>query len=55
MKELTEKDIDRDIRRTKKFISWMINGQFQHGISPMRFPKLTAERVEELYNVDFGD
>lgn len=33
----------------------MIMGEGQHGISPMRFPKLTAERVEELYNVNFGD
>ena len=24
-------------------------------ISPMRFPDLTPERAEELYNVDFGD
>ena len=48
-------DLDRQFRRTEKMINWMINGQFQHGISPMRFPKLTAERIEELYNVDFGD
>jgi len=48
-------NIERDIRRTKKFITWMINGQFQHGISPMRFPNLTPERVEEIYNVNFGD
>jgi hypothetical protein len=48
-------ELDRQFRRTQKFINWMINGQFQHGISPMRFPNLTAERVEELYNVNFGD
>ena len=48
-------DIDREIRRSKKFLAWMINGQFQHGISPMRFPNLTGERVEELYNVNFGE
>ncbi len=47
--------LDRDIRRTKKFINWMINGQSQHGISPMRFPELTPERIEDLYNVNFGN
>jgi competence transcription factor ComK len=47
--------IDRDIRRTKKFLQWMIMGEGQHGISPMMFPSLTAERVEELYNVNFGE
>ena len=48
-------DLDRRIRRTEKFIHWMINGQFQHGISPMLFIDLTPEKVEEIYNVDFGD
>jgi hypothetical protein len=48
-------DLDRRIRRTQKFINWMIDGQFQHGISPNKFPNLTPERVEEIYNVDFGD
>lgn len=48
-------DLDRRIRRTEKFIHWMINGQFQHGISPMGFTNLTPEKVEEIYNVDFGD
>jgi hypothetical protein len=48
-------DYEREIRRRIKFINWMITGQFQHGISPMSFPDLTPERVEELYNVDFGD
>jgi|APGre2960657404_1045060.scaffolds.fasta_scaffold79341_3 hypothetical protein len=48
-------DLDRHFRRTQKFLQWMIDGQFQHGISPMRFPNLTPERVEEIYNVDFGD
>lgn len=48
-------DLDRQFRRTQRMINWMINGQFHHGISPMRFSKLTAERIEELYNVDFGD
>ncbi len=47
--------LDRDFRRTENFLDWMIKGQFQHGISPMRFPKLTPERVEELYNVNFGN
>jgi hypothetical protein len=47
--------LDRRIRRTEKFIHWMINGQFQHGISPMVFIDLTPEKVEEIYNVDFGD
>ena len=48
-------DIERNIRRTKRMIEWMINGQFQHGISPMKFPNLTPERIEELYNVNFGE
>lgn len=48
-------DIEMRLRRSKKFIDWMICGQFQHGISPMRFPDLTPERAEELYNVDFGN
>ena len=48
-------ELEREIRRTKNFINWMIDGQFQHGISPMRFQKLTPEMVEELYNVNFGD
>ena len=47
--------LQRDIRRTVRFIRWMIDGQFQHGISPMRFPNLTPERAEELYNVNFGE
>ncbi len=48
-------NLNRDFRRTQKFLEWMINGQFQHGISPMKFSNLTPERVEELYNVNFGD
>lgn len=48
-------DLDREFRRTSKFIAWLIDGQFVHGITPMMFPDLTAERVEELYNVDFGN
>ncbi len=48
-------EIEIEIRRTIKFIQWMIDGQLQHGISPMRFHKLTAERVEEIYNVNFGE
>ena len=48
-------NIDREIRRTRKMLKWMIYGQFQHGISPMRFSNLTAERLEELYNVNFGN
>lgn len=48
-------DLDRSIRSMKKFLHWKIDGQFQHGISPMMFPNLTPERVEEIYNVDFGD
>jgi len=49
------KDIDREFRRSKKFLHWLINGQFQHGISLLKYPKLTPERVEEIYNVDFGN
>ncbi len=48
-------DIDRKIRRAQKMLAWLINGQFIHGISPMMFPDLTAERIEEIYNVNFGD
>lgn len=48
-------NLDRRFRRMKRFINWKIEGQFQHGISPMRFPNLPPERVEEIYNVDFGD
>ena len=47
--------LERDIRRTRRFLHWMIDGQGQHGITPMMFPDLTPERVEELYNVNFGD
>lgn len=46
--------LDQQFARSLAMIKWMIHGQFQHGISPMRFPKLTPERIEELYNVDFG-
>ena len=46
-------DIDREIQRSINFQRWMIHGQFLHGISPMRFPSLTAEMVEEIYNVKF--
>ena len=48
-------ELDRKIRRTERMITWMIDGQFQHGISPMKFPNLTPERIEVLYNVNFGD
>ena len=48
-------ELDRRIRRTKKMIKWMVHGQFIHGVSPMKFPQMTPERIEELYNVDFGD
>ena len=48
-------DLDRRIRRVGKFLNWKIDGQFQHGISPMLFTELTPKRVEEIYNVDFGD
>lgn len=47
--------LDRDIRRTQKMINWMIEGHFQHGISPMKFKELTPERIEEIYNVNFGN
>lgn len=55
MNKTSFEDIERKIRRVQRFLDWMILGQFQHGIAPMRFPNLTPERVEELYNVDFGD
>lgn len=48
-------DIEREFRRRLKMIKWMIDGQFQHGISPMAFPDVTPERIEELYNVNFGN
>lgn len=47
--------LDIRLRRYQRFLNWMINGQFQHGIYPGRFPDLTPERVEELYNVNFGN
>lgn len=50
-----ETQLDRDYRRTLAMLRWMIYGQFQHGISPMRFSNLTPERIEELYNVDFDN
>jgi hypothetical protein len=53
--DLFWKDLDKNIKRTQKMINWMIRGQFIHGISPMVFPLLTPERIEELYNVDFGE
>jgi hypothetical protein len=46
--------INKELDRVSAMIKWMIDGQFQHGISPMRFPSLTPERIEELYNVDFN-
>ena len=46
---------DRRIRRTKRFLRWLIDGQFQHGISPLKFKNLTAEQVEKMHNVDFGN
>ena len=48
-----DKELDRKFSRSLAMIKWMIEGQFQHGISPMRFPDITPERIEELYNVDF--
>jgi len=47
--------MEREIRRTKRFLRWLIEGQFQLGFSPMQFPSLTPERAEELYNVNFGN
>lgn len=47
--------LDRDLRRTHRMITWMIDGQFQHGISPMAFGNITPELIEGLYDVDFGD
>lgn len=47
--------LDRDFRRTQRFIEWKINGQFVHGIAPLSLPSFTAERAEEIYNVDFGN
>jgi len=48
-------DLDKDIRRTLKLIRWMIDGQAQHGLSKTKYPSLTAEWVEENYNVNFGE
>ena len=50
-----EKELNRKFRRIENMINWMIVGQFQHGIYPNRFKNLTPERIEELYNVNFGD
>lgn len=47
-------NLERDIRRTRKMLSWLILGQNIHGITPMMFPNLKPERIEELYNVNFG-
>jgi hypothetical protein len=54
MEEELEK-IYRHLRRTERMINWMVDGHRQHGITPMRFPDLQPDRVEELYNVNFGD
>lgn len=48
-------ELEREFRRTQKMLDWMINGQFQTGISPMKCYGLTAERIEEIYNVNFGN
>jgi len=48
-------EIDRKIRRSLKFLKWIIDGQSIHGISLVKYPNLTPERVEELYNVNFGN
>jgi hypothetical protein len=48
-------ELERKFRRIQKYIRWKIYGQFQHGIAPNTFLDLTPERVEELYNVDFGN
>lgn len=55
MNNLTQiKMTDLEFKRLLEFIAWMIDGYAQHGITPMRFPDLTPERVEELYNVEFS-
>lgn len=48
-------EFERNIRRIKRMITWMIDGQFQHGISPMKYNNLTPDMIEEIYNVNFGD
>ena len=48
-------DLDRRIRRSQRFVKWLIDGYGQHGVSLIEMPSLTPERIEELYNVDFGD
>jgi len=48
-------DTDREFRRLRKFMFWLIDGRGQHGITPKMFKSLTPERVEEIYNVDFGN
>jgi hypothetical protein len=47
--------IYRHLRRTQRMIEWMVDGHGQHGITPMMFPDLQPDRIEELYNVNFGD
>ncbi len=49
----SDMDLDLKIERSKKFLYWLIMGCGQHGITPMMFPKLSAEMVESLYNVEF--
>lgn len=45
--------LDRDIDRTQKMLKWLIDGQFIHGISPMMFPNIKPEDIEQRYNVKF--
>jgi len=37
----------------QQVLNWKIKGQFIHGIKPNTFLDLTADRIEELYNVKF--
>ncbi|MDD5358529.1 MAG: hypothetical protein PHX80_05240 [Candidatus Nanoarchaeia archaeon] len=52
---MEEIELNRKIKRISAMISWMIFGQFQHGISPIRFPNITPEDIENIYNVNFDE
>jgi uncharacterized Fe-S cluster-containing radical SAM superfamily enzyme len=46
--------METEVKRIKEMLSWMINGQFQHGVSPMAFPNITPDDIERIYNVEFS-
>ena len=49
-----DKEIDKKLSRSLAMIKWLIDGGTQHGVSLSKFPNITPERIEELYNVDFN-